>query len=342
MKKIFSLIIALTFLVSMFAMTAVVAAEGTTRTVTVETAGNAYLLEKVGTATHLEDVQIFRGWLTTTEDVKNVFSGINFAMEGDELYSKDAKYDTVRLEYCTSDPRFESNWVDDEKTLVVGKGGTSFDLKLSGWVAFRYSATYKPSTDAEQKTVCTEHFVMYVVDTTAPVVSKGTTLTSKETEGITVGKSFTVSTSSTHIKVTDSSTYTTTYVINKLINGEYVEVYSSVNGLSKDYEGKDISGGTITPTAEDVFEKATYQVVYSVKDANGYTSEDLVAEFKVIAKAEDVEEAKKVDVLKIVLYVVAGLSAVGIVVLVFFVKTKEPTNERVVYTENTNDEPSNK
>lgn len=333
-KKIFSLIIALTLLVSIFAVSAVAFADGE-RTVTVETAGNEYLLNKVGNDTYLEDTKDFKGWLTTTADVKAVFTGINFAMASDADYDKSAKYDTVRLEYCTADPRFDDNWQDDEKTLVVADGGTSFNLKLSGWVCFRYSATYKPTADGAEKTVYTEKFLVFVRDVTAPEVEMGTTLTDKVEDGLTVGKAYSVSTSSSSIKVTDSSTYTITFVIKKLIKGEYVEVYSSKTGLSEDYEGKDISNGTITPTADDVMDKATYQIVYSVTDANGYKSQDLVASLKVNA-AEVQETEKKVDVLKIVLYVVAGLSAVGIIVLVFFVKPKKVEETRVVYTEDTN------
>ena len=334
MKKIFSLIIALTLLVSIFAVSAVAFADGE-RTVTVETAGNEYLLNKVGNDTYLEDTKEFKGWLTTTADVKAVFTGINFAMESDADYDKTAKYDTVRLEYRTADPRFDSNWIDDEKTLIVADGGTSFNLKLSGWVCFRYSATYKPADGELEKTVRTEQVLVYVRDVTAPEVEMGTTLTDKVEDGLTVGKAYSVSTSSSSIKVTDSSTYTITFVIKKLIKGEYVEVYSSKTGLSEDYEGEDISNGTITPTADDVMDKATYQIVYSVTDANGYKSQDLVASLKVNA-AEVQETEKKVDVLKIVLYVVAGLSAVGIIVLVFFVKPKKVEETRVVYTEDTN------
>ena len=337
MKKIFSLIIALTLLVSVFALSAVAFADGEARTVTVTDAGNAYLLDKVGTDRFLEDQENFKGWLTTTADVKGVFTGINFAMVSDDDYDKTAKYDTVRLEYCTGDPRYQDNWVNDEKTLIVTDGGTTFNLKLSGYVAFRYSATYKPTADAtEEKTVVTKEFVLFVEDTTAPVLELGTTLSNKVTEGLTVGKAYTISTSSSNVKVTDSSTYTTTYVINKLINGQYVQVYSSVDGLSEDYEGKDIASGTITPTAEDVLDKATYQVVFSAKDVNGYKSNDLVVEFKVNAKAEDVEEEKKVDVVKIVLYIVAGLSLAGIVVILL-IKPKKEEPTRVVYTETPTD-----
>ena len=293
------------------------------------------MLNKVGNETYLDDTKDFKGWLTTTADVKAVFAGINFAMESDADYDKNAKYDTVRLEYCTADPRFDNNWTDDEKTLVVADGGTSFNLKLSGYVAFRYSATYKPADGQEEKTVYTEQFVVYVRDVTAPVVEMGTTLSDKILDGLTVGKAYTVSTASSSIKVTDSSTYTITYVIKKLIKGQYVEVYSSVDGLSEDYEGKDISNGTIVPTADDVSGQAVYQIVYSVVDANGYKSQELVAGLKVnVAEVQDAE--KKVDVLKIVLYVIAGLSAAGIVVLVFFVKPKKEEPTRVVYTEDTN------
>ncbi len=344
MKKIFSLIIAITFLVGVFALSAVAFAEGETavaREVKVETAGNAYLMNKVGTARYLEDVKDFKGWLTTTADVTSVFSGINFVMKGDTDggYDKDATYDTVRLEYCTGDPRYDANWTDDESTLIVGEGGTDFDLKLSGWVSFRYSATYKPSDDADEVTVYTDSFVLFVIDATAPVVEVGTTLSDKVASGLTVGSAYTVSTSSTNVKVTDSSTYTTTYVIKKLINGNYVQVYSSVDGLSEDYEGKDIANGTITPTADDVLDKPTYQIVFSVTDANGYKAEDLTVDFKVNAKASDTEDEEKIDVLKLILYIVAGLSAAGIVVLLL-IKPKQPTNTRVVYTESASDDTS--
>ena len=295
MKKIFSLIIALTLLVSVFALSAVAFADGEARTVTVTDLGNAYLLDKVGTDRFIADQENFKGWLTTTADVKSVFTGINFAIFGDDDYDKDAKYDTVRLEYCTGDPRFQDNWVSDEKTLIVTAGGTSFNLKLSGYVAFRYSATYKPTPDAEEKTVVTKEFVLFVEDTTAPVLELGTTLSSKVAEGLTVGKAYTITTSSSSVKVTDSSTYTTTYAIQKLINGQYVEIYNSVDGLSEDYEGKDVAGGTITPSAEDVLDQATYKVIFSATDANGFKGNDLVVEFKVNAKADDVEEENKVE-----------------------------------------------
>ena len=334
MKKIFSLIIALALLVSIFAVSAVAFADES-RTVTVETAGNEYLLNKVGNETFLDDAKEFKGWLTTTADVKAVFTGINFAMESDADYDKNAKYDTVRLEYCTADPRFDNNWTNDEKTLVVADGGTSFNLKLSGYVAFRYSATYKPADGELEKTVYTEQFVVYVRDVTAPEVEIGSSLETTIKDGLTVGKGYSVSTSSSAIKVTDSSTYTTTYVIKKLIKGQYVEVYSSETGLSEDYEGKDISNGTITPTAEDVLSDATYQIIYTVTDANGYKTVSLPALLKVNA-AEVQDAEKKVDVFKIVLYVIAGLSAAGIVVLVFFVKPKKEEPTRVVYTEDTN------
>lgn len=368
MKKIFSLIIALTLLFSVFALSTVAFAdegegEGSTtpaptahEEVKVEDAGNAYLLDKVSNQLYLTDKDMlntagkFVGWLTTSADVKAVFTNIVFALDGDDDYDSTNKYDTVRLEYCTGDPRYDKNWKyetgsetasveKDKSTLVVGKGGTAFKLNLSGYVAFRYCAIYKATEDATEDTkVYTNHFVVYIVDTTAPVVEESSSLTSKVTSGLTVGSAYTVSTSG--VTVTDNSTTTITYVINKRINGEFVQVYSSVDGLSKDYEGKDIASGTITPTADDVLAQTTYQVIYTVTDACGYTSEPLAVEFKVNAKAVDVEEEEKVDVIKIVLYIVAGLSAAGIVVLLF-IKPKQQAPARVVYTETpANDEGS--
>ena len=333
MKKIFSLIIALTLLVSIFAVSAVAFAEN--RTITVSATGNEYLMNKVGNQDQISDSADFKGWLTTTADVTSVFTGIDFVMEGDENYDADAQYDVVRLEYCTGNPRYEDNWKDDEKTLIVGKGGTSFNLKLSGWVAFRYSVTYTPAANADDVKVTTDTFIVYVVDTTAPQVEIGTTLSDKALTGLTVGTSFTVSTTSGYIKVTDSSSYTTSYSIQKLINGEYVEVYNNVDGLSEDYEGKDIASGAIKPEASDVMDKATYKIVYSVTDANGYKSEDLAVLLKVNAKDEDVIQAKKVNVWKVICLCIAGLCVVGIVVVIV-IKPKKEENTRIVYTEDTN------
>lgn len=346
MKKIFSLIIALTLLVSVFALSTVAFAdesEGessttiTPRTITVD---NAKLMEKVGNAIFFYDDDTtlfvdgkFVGWLTSSADVKEVFSNIVFAFDGEDDFDSTKTYDTVRLEYCTGNTKYDDNWEDDVTNLKVGKGGTSFELTLSGRVSFRYSVSYKATSDATEETkVYTDIFVLYIVDRKAPVVEMGTTLTDKVATGLTVGSAYTVSTSSSSIKVTDLSTTTTTYVINKRINGAYVQVYSSVDGLSEDYEGTDISSGTITPTADDVLTEATYQIIYTVTDAYGYVSAPLVAEFKVNAKASDVEEQAKVDVLKIVLYIIAGLSAAGIVVLLV-IKPKQQAPARVVYTE---------
>lgn len=346
MKKIFSLIIALTLLVSVFALSAVAFAdesegEGSTtttpRTITVD---NAKLMEKVGNAIYFYDDDTtlfvdgkFVGWLTSSADVKEVFSNIVFAFDGEDDYDDTKTNDIVRLEYCTGNTKYDDNWQKDVTNLKVGKGGTSFELTLSGRVAFRYSVSYKATSDATEETkVYTDVFVLYIVDRKAPVVEMGTTLTDKVATGLTVGSAYTVSTSSSSIKVTDLSTTTTTYVINKRINGAYVQVYSSVDGLSEDYEGTDIASGTITPTADDVLTEATYQIIYTVTDAYGYVSAPLVAEFKVNAKASDVEEQAKVDVLKIVLYIIAGLSAAGIVVLLV-IKPKQQAPARIVYTE---------
>ena len=364
MKKIFSLIIALTLLISVFALSAVAFAdegadEGSTTpeptihaTVEVTETGKTNLLNKV-TTKYISDKDMlntdgkFVGWLTSTEDVKSVFTNIEFALDGDEDYDSDKTYDTVRLEYCTADPRYDKNWKyetgnenatkdENKSTLVVGKGGTAFKLNLSGYVAFRYCAVYKESTaeDAKEVKVYTDHFIVFIEDTTAPVATASSSLTSKVTSGLTAGSAYTVSTSG--IDVTDNSTTSTTFVIKKRINGEYVQVYSSVDGLSKDYEGKDISNGTITPTDDDVLEDATYQVIYVVTDAYGYKSEPVTVEFKVNAKAVDAEEEAKVDVIKIVLYIVAGLSAAGIIVLLF-IKPKQQAPARVVYTETSTD-----
>ncbi len=345
MKKIFSLVIALTLFFSLFAVTTVAFAEGEGEgegeTTPVEheevVVHNDKLLEIVGDNTYLSDSAEFAGWLTTATQVKEVFEHANFALLGDEGYNKDTKYDEVRLEYCTGNPRYADNWEGsaekENSNTVLGADGASIELNTTGIVLFRYAITYKTSTaeDATEVTKTTDTFFVYVEDTTKPDAKLTSTLELKQTNGLTVGTAYTVSTSLT---ITDSSSTSTTYVIQKLIDGVWTEIYDSVSGeVAEGYKGEDVSSGVITPAETDASADPVYKVIYTVTDAEGFVSDDVVLSLHVNEKKVTTTDDNDVDVLKIVLYVIAGLSAAGIVVLLF-VKPKNPEVATNVVTAN--------
>ena len=172
-------------------------------------------------------------------------------------------------------------------------------------------------------------------DTTHPEIKLSSAMIKKSEEGLTVGTNYSISTA-LDIEEAGAST-TVTYVVYKWVNGEDVLIYDSsklTDKVTEGYEKNISSTGTITPLEEDVNVKNSYvyKIVYSVVDTNGYFGVDAKAtkleefnpELKLSVKAKPVTPGKidAVEAWKIVLYVVAGLSAVGIVVLLF-VKPKQ-------------------
>ena len=158
----------------------------------------------------------------------------------------------------------------------------------------------------------------------------------KHEEGLTSGVTYTVSTSLSYPDDSNSSSKTVTYVIQKKVNGEWVTIYDSVKReVTKGYESYVSTSGVITPADEDIRadKTAVYQVVYSVVDSYGFhgvaDSESTVEhnpKLELFVKAPESKGGKTSAVLiwKIILYVIAGLSAVGIVVLLC-IKPKQKT-----------------
>ena len=179
---------------------------------------------------------------------------------------------------------------------------------------------------------------LYADDQLHPVVKKSSTAIDKEEDGLTAGVKFTISYNSL-LTVTDTSGWSATYEVYKKVNGEWVLIYDSTRKTGKVVDEKYADcisdSGVITPLESDVAEYTVYKIVFSVKDNYGFygVSEDDDSqpykpeiELKVVLPEKD-PGVTPVEVWKIVLYVIAGLSAVGIVVLLFIKPKQKPVED---------------
>ena len=173
-------------------------------------------------------------------------------------------------------------------------------------------------------------------DTTVPEVKLSSSMKNKVSEGLTVGTNYSISTA---LDIEDASSTTVTYVVYKFVNGSWKQIFDSKSGeVAEGYEDNISKSGVITPLNSDVKADKTpvYKIEYTVKDAYGYVgvhvdedSDEVLPDLPTMllfVKAQPVEPKKMtaIDAWKIVLYVIAGLSAVGIIVLLF-IKPKQET-----------------
>ena len=272
-----------------------------------------------------------------------------------------APNDIICLEYCTpsDDPK------DDSWTRV--KADSTITLTTSGWWMFRYvvidgengevsddDAVLTPYNSDEFKakiksgeytreTFCLKRFA---VDTSNPQTALSSSMESKMKDGLTVGTSYTISTS---LDITDASSTTTTYLVYRFdgANGATADeskkddgwtlIYDSAateDRIQNDGDKYITSNGAITPITSDVTEEGNYRykIVYSVKDSNGYfgveKDSDSTEEYHptlllgVKLSNEGQKTKAKIEAWKIVLFVIAGLSAAGIVALLL-IKPKQ-------------------
>ena len=279
--------------------------------------------------------------------------------------------DIICLEYCSpsDDPKNE-NW-----TRV--KADSEISLNASGFWMFRLVVVDGEKNDiSDDDSVLTpynsedfiakrlrkdgvngeevyhwEEFTLtrYAVDTTKPEIALSSSMKSKMEDGLTVGTTYSISTSLT---ITDSSNTTVTYkVYRQEASGGAVKgdgdswklIYDSAaeTRVVEGYESYISSSGTINPQSEDVTTEGNYRykIVYSVKDANGFFgvaeseeaengTKDESGEFHptlylgVKLDEQGQKHKQKMEIWKIILFVIAGLSAVGIVVLLF-IKPKQ-------------------
>ena len=171
-------------------------------------------------------------------------------------------------------------------------------------------------------------------DTLKPTAALSESMKTKQTNGLTVGVTYTISTS---LDIDDSSSTTVTYVVYKQVGTNvdeadadgWVLIYDSKSrAVTEGYESYISTSGVITPAESDVSDTPVYKVVYTIVDAYGNyavfsENKDTLGDetgyhptllLKVVPAEVDSTD-KAVEVWKIILYIVAGLSAVGIVVL---------------------------
>ena len=189
-----------------------------------------------------------------------------------------------------------------------------------------------------------------VYDNAAPVITERTLSSTSSYKEITIGASetthsFSIPSYSTYFSATDdaNSSISATYVVYKNVDGSWVKIYDSATStVTEGYEKVISTSGTITATESDVAETATYRISYDISDAYGFhavnTDDETYGYHKdlKVVKTESTDEktTSSVSVWKIILYVIAGLSAVGIVVVIFIKPKKtegEVANGRVHY-----------
>ncbi len=236
-----------------------------------------------------------------------------------------------------------------EKTVEFNKVGTWY---------YRFIVEYwhnekNSSDEIETKTETigkTDLLSVEVYDNAAPVITERSLSSTSSYKEITIGAtetshSFTVPSYSTYFSATDdaNSSISATYVVYKNVNGNWTKIYDSkTSTVTEGYEKVISTSGVITATESDVADTATYRISYDISDAYGFhavNSDDETYGFHydlLVKKSssEDNEKTSTVSVWKIILYVIAGLSAVGIVVVIFIKPKKveqESANGRVHY-----------
>ena len=263
----------------------------------------------------------------------------------DEHWTRVKATDTISLQ-TSGYWMFRYVVVDGEKGDVTKDENVITDYNTQ---AFKDALYDEPTNTYHREKIALKRFA---VDTSAPEIALSSSMRTKMDDGLTVGTSYTVPTS---LDITDSSSTTVTYKVyrhsgNGATNGEgeeWVQIYDSAADV-KVLEGGEsyISiAGAINPLSSDVTAEGyyRYKVVYTVKDAAGYYAvkdaskthgsfDEEADEYgyhpvlllRVKLSDEGVKTKARMDAWKIVLFVVAGLSAVGIVVLLV-VKPKQAT-----------------
>lgn len=323
MKKLVSLLVAMMLIVSLFAVSGVAFAEETTTRDDV--IFNQDYFEELSDVTTLKLINavstsfaLNNDWVKDSAKVKSVFANANYILTTEGEFGVTSESDKVFVEYCTPSKDYKDTWtcVDVSKTITIS---------TTGWWGFRYVLKNSSGTTSSSDVLArTSTIHLYFSDETAPeVTGLHSDMKTAMEDGITVGKTYTIK---TNISIADTSSTTTSYVVYKKVNGSWTEdpVYdSSTKVVAEGFENGISTAGVITMLEEDVLanNEPVYKIVYTVKDALGYTTvfED---ELTLFAKAEEKEPLTSSQIWQIVLFAVAGLSLIGIIV-VLCIKPKE-------------------
>ena len=274
--------------------------------------------------------------------VAKIFSGIKYELSEDYL-DKDGKFveskrytvksgsDKLYWEYCSPSKEFKDKWVRSELRSTINASST-------GWWGFRYvvmdSEGTTSTSDAMQKHVLARSpaIFVYIADNAAPVINRlHSDMNKVKEDGLAVGSTYTIK---TNISVTDTSSTTTTYKVYKKVNGKWDlanPIYDSVTKTVREgFEDCISTSGVITILPSDVLPNSApaYLIIYTVKDALGYTATTLgnpELELTLFALPEE-KVLDAAQIWQIVLYSIAGLAAIGIVV-VLCIKPKDVVPE---------------
>ena len=352
MKKYISLILALTILVGMLGVSAMAFAEDPAPVTVNQTALNEKIaadetLKVLASnfSLNLGDIKV-PAWLATEADITALFGGANFVSADGKLKEES---DKVEIQYFK--PGSDRGEVAEDKDKKAGYAAAeeTIDVNSVGWWSFRFvvvrpHATVENAGETNEKTTYSVDYTkdivaksdlvsLYAQDVDNPIITLNQTRYDDYTKkGITVGTRYSVPTTLLFTmtddgKGTSSSYITVYYVIEKMIDGNWTAIYDS----SKDTKVLDdkysdfVSASGILAGNDDVSSNSKdykYRVKYSFKDQYGYTGVDrdgnapeFVLNLYVNAKKATEEEQDTAKVWQIVLYVIAGLAAVGIVVL---------------------------
>lgn len=352
MKKYISLILALTILVGMLGVSAMAFAEDPAPVTVNQTALNEKIaadetLKVLASnfSLNLGDIKV-PAWLATEADISALFGGANFVSADGKLKEES---DKVEIQYFK--PGSDRGEVAEDKDKKAGYAAAeeTIDVNSVGWWSFRFvvvrpHATVENAGETNEKTTYSVDYTkdivaksdlvsLYAQDVDNPIITLNQTRYDDYTKkGITVGTRYSVPTTLLFTmtddgKGTSSSYISVYYVIEKLIDGNWTAIYDS----SKDTKVLDdkysdfVSASGILAGNDDVSSNSKdykYRVKYSFKDQYGYTGVDkdgnapeFVLNLYVNAKKATEEEQDTAKVWQIVLYVIAGLAAVGIVVL---------------------------
>lgn len=388
MKKIISLVLALTLLVGMLGVSAVALAEDATPTVTAnQDKIDAFIAADNGTVDKrglsvLSKALLELGKITVSENLDkteadNLFTGMTRTFGTDGKLESSA--DKIYLQYFKP-----GKFPGDFANANHAEAGKEVDVNSVGVWAFRLVVVRPTKIEEadepaegetkkdkyeyklEESSIVAKSALITVntQDVDSPVVTVNSTkfdeLVSK---GITAGTRYSITTSTSLFTFSDDgknsdnsySYITVNYVIEKKIDGNWTKIYDTTAD-TKVVDGYSdiVSGSGILATNDDVSankDDVKYRVIYTFVDKYGHEGVDREGQKSVVtlnlyvnAKKTDAETTKKVDAWKIVLYVIAGLSAVGIVVLLC-IKPKQPEganviNGRVHYGDNDNTEGS--
>ena len=371
MKKFLSIFIAMLLIVSLFATTAVAfaAEEATTpdEGATTDPAEEESPRDKVQIIKskldqyladgcpwfnsfniEMGDVKFGEEMMKSSTKIGEAFQGIQYVISGDPNYDTlRANNDKIYVEYCrpSESPKGQETW--QNSALITD----SIRVSSTGWYLFRFVIK-----DKDNKVISEDnpeaYYRFYAIDTSRPVVALSSTMKTKQESGLTAGTKYSIPTSGlTSGSLDEMSSTTVNFKVYKVVNKEDVLIYDSINKeVTKGYEDFVDVDGAITPSDKDISEDTVYKVVYSVVDAYGYTGvkdkadvqnyaaaeEHPTMELKVVA-APAIKNKSSVNVWEIVLFCIAGLSAIGIVVLLC-IKPKEATAPSRVATANVNEE----